>query len=236
MQNKIEYIKTELPKEWINKQLRKDTAEKITEVETRLNDEYKPLIEAEGLTFDLKLVNSMRKSETAILTQMEQSFKDYIKAVKFIPNAEKKRVETSFLAIAERLDNANSCIFSMLNRYSFDLVENKGRITFNSKQVDEYINSLGVKTFTPLEKEYYKLLDEATEAIIKARNYELKHNLPEYSTKAEHIGISLDGSNKPYSYAAGLSTDAKKGQANLNYIINLQGLKELKEIEDRVNE
>ena len=157
MQNKIEYIKTELPKEWINKQLRKDTADKIVEAEARLNDEYKPLIEAEGLDFNLKLVNSMKESETAILAQMEQAFKDYIKAVKFIPKAEKKRVEQSFLQIAERLDSVNIGAYTVLNRYSFDLIENKGRIVFDSKQVDEYINSIGIKIFTPQEKEYYKL-------------------------------------------------------------------------------
>lgn len=228
MQNKIEYIKTELPKEWINKQLRKDTADKIVEAEARLNDEYKPLIEAEGLDFNLKLVNSMKESETAILAQMEQAFKDYIKAVKFIPKAEKKRVEQSFLQIAERLDSVNIGAYTVLNRYSFDLIENKGRIVFDSKQVDEYINSIGIKIFTPQEKEYYKLLDKATEAIIAAHNFEIEHNLPSYATRS--IFSIPNYNTKQIDYLPyGVANDAIQGQVNLNYIVNLQGIRDIKD-------
>lgn len=220
MKNKIVFKKTELPTQWIDEAKREAYRERLTAIETKLNSEIKEQIETEGLEFSLTLINKMRASREAIKAEMEKAYSDYIKALKFIPKAEMHRVKQSFDDIANRLGDINIWLFSQLQSIPIRLVEVKDRIIFDLKEVEQHIETIGVRSFTDTDREYVKLLNEATETLVKVRNFEIENGFAEYSTKAQHVIPSLMNGIEPLFVACGLSTDSKQGTVNLQYIIN----------------
>ena len=220
MKNKIVFKKTELPTQWIDEAKREAYRERLTAIETKLNSEIKEQIETEGLEFSLTLINKMRASKEAIKKEMDKAYNDYIKTLKFVPKSEMHRVKQSFDDIANRLGDINIWLFNQLQSIPIQLIEVKGRILFDVKEVENHINTIGVKTFTDTDREYVKLLNEATETLVKVRNFEIENGFAEYSTKALHVIPSLMEGLAPMFVACGLSTDATQGIVNLQYIIN----------------
>ena len=117
-------------------------------------------------------------------------------------------------------ENINIWLFNQLQSIPIRLVEVKDRIIFDLKEVEQHIETIGVRTFKDTDREYVKLLNEATETLVKVRNFEIENGFAEYSTKALHVIPSLMEGLAPMFVACGLSTDATQGIVNLQYIIN----------------
>lgn len=220
MKNKITFKRVELPQQWIDEAKRSSYRERLISIEDKLNNDIKEQIETEGLEFGLTLINKMRGANDAIRVEMNKAYLDYTKTLKFIPKAEMQRVKQSFDDIANRLESINIWLFNQLQSIPIKLVERKGLIVFDLKEVEQHIETIGIRTFTDTDREYVKLLNEATETLVKVRNFEIENGFAEYSTKALHVIPSLMKGLAPMFVACGLSTDATQGIVNLQYIIN----------------
>lgn len=142
---------------------------------------------------------------------MSQKYADYVKGVSYAPKEEMNRIRTAFDDVAYRLQSVASDAHALLNQYTFDLVVVKGKIMYDEKQVDEYICTIGIRTFSDKEKEYVRLLNEATQAIVNVANFEIDNNLTDYALSSHY----------------GLAYDAKSGKANIDRIIKGINLRHL---------
>lgn len=200
---------------WINENARNDYRNKIMEIEGWLRE----AIEKEELTFDLSLIKKLMKSETAIYDLMYARYDEYVKNNSFIPKAEKERVKQSYIDVADRLKNICNSMFYKLQPYKFTLKQEKdGSICYAPDEVEEYINTIGIRTFSDKERKYVELLDKATKAIAECANFERENGINEYALRCFDIVPNTDGSLLT-AYAKGLAHDARLGTVNVERII-----------------
>lgn len=214
--NKIKFINTELPDNLIDYSIREAYSEKIRLAELGVNQQ-REAIEQEGLTFDSELITKFRSNGSAIYDMMEKAYNDYAKTLKFVPKIELERIRQTYTDIADSLKEANASIYAILHPYSFDFDVKNGAFSFNSKQVKDLIETLGIREFSELEKEYVKLLNAATKAIVACANFEIEHNIEVYSLGTAILAPT--GKDTFIPLARGLANDAKTGIVNVERII-----------------
>lgn len=217
MEKKINFINTELPDIYIENDVRERYKEEIERAESLIN-RWKDQIEQEGLVFDKDLITKFKNKDAAIYDLMEKAFNDYAKTLKFVPKIEQERIKQTYTDIADRLTDANNSIYSVLQPYSFDYDVKNGVFSFNSKQVKDHIETLGVRIFSDLERQYVNLLNTATKAMLNAANFEIEHNLESYALASTQI-VPAGKIGEFTTLNRGLVHDAKIGVVNTGRII-----------------
>lgn len=217
MEKKIDFISTTLPEIYIENDVREQYKEEIERAELFVN-KWKEQIEEEGLSFDKELITKFKNKDTAIYDLMEKAFNDYAKTLKFVPKIEQERIKQTFTDIADRLADANNSIYATLHPYSLDYDVKNGVFSFNSKQVKDHIETLGVRTFSDLERQYVNLLNTATKAMLDAANFEIEHNLESYALASTQI-VPSGTMGEFTTLNKGLVHDAKIGVVNTGRII-----------------
>lgn len=216
MDKRINFVNTELPNIYINNDVRDRYKDEIVSTESNIN-KWKDHIEKEGLSFDKELITKFRSNERAIYDMMDKAFNDYAKTLKFVPKIELERIRQTYTDIADSLKEANVSIYALLHLYSFDFDVKNGAFSFNSKQVKDHTKTLGIREFSELEKEYVKLLNAATKAIVYCANFEIEHNIEVYSLGTAILAPT--GKDTFLPLARGLANDAKTGIVNVERII-----------------
>ncbi|GEM_PF-4945729 len=217
MEKKIDFISTTLPEIYIENDKRERYKEEIERAELLVN-KWKEQIEEEELSFDKDLITKFKNKDTAIYDLMEKAFNDYAKTLKFVPKIEQERIKQTFTDIADRLADANNSIYATLHPYSLDYDVKNGVFSFNSKQVKDHIETLGVRTFSDLERQYVNLLNTATKAMLDAANFEIEHNLESYALTSTQI-VPAGTIGEFTTLNRGLVHDAKIGIVNTGRII-----------------
>lgn len=217
---KIEFYLTQLPEKWIDENVRNNFKNDVALNEGWLNNQLKEAIEKEELTFNLSLIKKLIKSETAIYDLMYSNYNEYIKANSFIPKTEKERVKQSYINVADRLKDICSIAYSYLQKYKFTLKQEKdGFIRYVPDEVEEYINTIGIRTFTDKEREYYTLLNNATKALVEVTNFERENGIREYALLGFGLMPKHDDPLNAIAYPCGLVHDARLGTVNFERII-----------------
>lgn len=216
MDKRINFVNTELPNIYIDNDVRDNYRDTVELAESNIN-KRKEQIEKEGLTFDKELITKFRSNGSAIYDMMEKAYNDYAKTLKFVPKIELERIRQTYTDIADSLKEANASIYAILHPYSFDFDVKNGAFSFNSKQVKDHIETLGIREFSELEKEYVKLLNAATKAIVFCANFEIEHNIEVYSLGTAILAPT--GKDTFIPLARGLANDAKTGIVNVERII-----------------
>lgn len=215
----INYVPSKLPEVWIDEAERTKHRGNIISAEGWLNNIFREAIEKEELTFNLSLIKKLRKSDTAIYDLMYAKYNEYIKGNSFIPKIEKERVKRSYIEVADRLKDMCCIAYDYLQIHKFTLTEDKdGLICFAPDEVEEYINSIGVRIFTEKEKEYVDLLDKATKALIEVANFERENGIRNYALLGFGLLPKQDDPLNAYAYPCGLVHDAQKGIVNFERI------------------
>lgn len=217
---KITFIDTILPDTLVDQSVRENYKEKIQQAEATINS-YREAIEKEGLTFDKDLLNTLKQSETAIYDMMDKAYNDYAKTLKFVPKIELDRIKQTYIDIAHALEKINRDINGVLSGYKYDFQVKSGKFSFDGKQVKDHTETLGIREFSELEKEYVKLLNAATKAIVDCANFEIEHNIEVYSLGTAIL--SPTGKDTFIPLPRGLANDAKTGIVNVERI--LKGIK-----------
>lgn len=213
----ITFINTELPSIYIDEEARSKYKDVIELTEFNVN-KSREAIEKEGLSFDKELITKFRSNDRAIFDLMEKAYTEYAKTLKFVPKVELERIKQTYTDIADSLESANASIYALLQPYSFDFDVKNGVFSFNAKQVKDHIETLGIREFSEFEKEYVRLLNIATKAILDCANFEISHNIEVYSLST---AITAPTANKGefISLPRGLANDAKIGVVNVERII-----------------
>lgn len=217
---KITFIDTILPDTLVDQSVRENYKEKIQQAEATINS-YREAIEKEGLTFDQDFLNTLKQSETAIYDIMDKAYNDYAKTLKFVPKIELDRIKQTYIDIAYALEKINRDINGVLSVYKYDFQVKSGKFLFDIKQVNDYVETLGVREFSTLEKEYVKLLNAATKAIVDCANFEIENHIEVYSLGTAIL--SPTGKDTFIPLPRGLANDAKTGIVNVERI--LKGIK-----------
>lgn len=215
--NKITFINTELPDNLIDYSIREAYSEKIRLAELGVNQQ-REAIEQEGLTFDSELINKFQSSETAIYDIMNKAYNDYSKTLKFVPKIELQRIKQTYTDIADRLANENQSINGILSTIKHSYSVKNDVFSFDKKQVKDHIETLGIREFSELEKEYVRLLNAATKTIIECANFEIEHNIEKYSLGTAIFAPTCNR-DEFISLPRGLANDAKTGIVNIERII-----------------
>lgn len=216
----INYVPSKLPEIWIDEAERTKHRGYIISIEGWLNNMFREAIEKEGLAFNLSLIRKLRKSDTAVYDLMYVKYNEYIKSNSFIPKVEKERVKGSYIEVADRLKDVCNTAYCKLALYNFTLIEDKeGLICFAPNEVEEYINSIGVRTFTDKEQEYAELLDKATKALVEAANFERGNGIRDYALAGFGVMLKHDDPLNTIAYPCGLAHDAKMGIVNFERIV-----------------
>lgn len=213
----ITFINTELPDIYIDKEARTKYKDAIELAEFNVN-KSREAIEKEGLSFDKELITKFRSNDRAIYNMMEKAYAEYAKALKFVPKVELERIKQTYTDIADSLGSTNASIYALLQPYSFDFDVKNGVFSFTTKQIKDHIETIGIREFSELEKEYVRLLNIATKAILECANFEIKHNIEVYSIST---AITAPTANKGefISLPRGLANDTKTGIVNVERII-----------------
>lgn len=213
----ITFINTELPDIYIDKEVRTKYKDAIELTEFNVN-KWREAIEKEGLSFDKELITKFRSNGRAIYDMMEKAYKDYSKTLKFVPKVELERIRQTYIDIANSLESVDTSIYAILQPYSFDFDVKNEIFSFNAKQVKDHIETIGIREFSELEKEYVRLLNIATKAILECANFEIKHNIEVYSLST---AITAPTANKGefISLPRGFANDANIGVVNVEQII-----------------
>ena len=218
---RIEFTPTQLPEKWIDENARNNYRNEIASTEGWLNNQLREAVEKEELTFNLSLIKKLMKSETAIYDLMYAKYDEYVKNNSFIPKAEKERVKQSYIDVADRLKDINNSVYHKLQPYKFTLKQEKdGSICYASDEVEEYINTIGIRTFSDKERQYVELLNNATKALIDCANFEQENGIRDYALLGFGLVPKHDDPLSAIAYPVGLAYDARMGFINFNRIIN----------------
>lgn len=217
---KIVYIPTQLAEIWIDEEARQKHRNDIAFTEGWFNNQLREAIQKEELPFILSLIKKLTKSETAVYDLMYAKYDEYIKGNSFIPKVEKERVKQYYIDIADRLKDVCCIAHNYLQMYKFTLIQEKeDSICFDTNQVEEYINSIGIRTFSDKERQYVDLLDKATKALVDVANFEREHGLNEYALRGFALIPKHDDPLNVIAYPCGLAHDARLGFVNTERII-----------------
>ena len=215
--NKITFVNTELPDIYVDNSIRDNYITAIEQTASNIN-RFEEAIEKEGLSFDKELINKFKNDDRAIYDMMNKAYNDYAKTLKFVPKLELERIKQIYTDIADSLESVNASIYALLQPYSFDFDVKNGVFSFNKKQVKDHIETLGIREFSQQEKDYVKLLNAATKAIVDCANFEINHNIEVYSLGTA-IQAPTANQGEFISLPRGLANDAKMGVVNTERII-----------------
>lgn len=215
--NNITFVNTELPDIYVDNSIRDNYRTAIEQTASNIN-RFGEAIEKEGLSFDKDLINKFKNDDSAIYDMMNKAYNDYAKTLKFVPKLELERIKQTYTDIADSLESVNVSIYALLQPYSFDFDVKNGVFSFNHKQVKDHIETLGIREFSQQEKDYVKLLNTATKAIVDCANFEINHKIEVYS-----LGTSMQAPTANRGefipLPRGLANDAKMGVVNTERII-----------------
>lgn len=205
-------LNKELPQQIINEAVRQDYKAQIDSLNMFINGVLKQSFYEEDIPFTLQTLNRLIKDENAIFELINEAYNTYIASVKFCPKEEKERIKQSFISIADRLKDNCVQLYNRWQNYPYKLTKQADEsIVLSPKDVGAHIETLGIYVFSEKEKEYYKLITEAAEAINKVRDFEIINNLKEYSTKSKIDAVQ----NGQYcAIPSGLVYDVKMNRIN----------------------
>lgn len=201
----------QLPDQYIDIDARNKCSEDIKNIEEWINNTFKEAVEKEGLLFSIELIKELCKSPEEVTSIMNKNKEAYVKTLGFVPVNERQRIEQNYTDVANRLLRFNELLYGYMKQYPFNLTRLKnGKITFDSKEVANYIESLGVRIFTPEEKEYIELLQDAAELLKKIDTLEKERSYPPYAMKSVTV---LYGANGIIPITEGLTADLSQGRS-----------------------
>lgn len=95
----------------------------------------------------------------------------------FLPKAERRRIHDSFLALADRVEDARNTLGSFCTGSAkFDIVQGlDGRIDYDWDKVREVLAKRNTYVFTPDDREYFQVLSDARDALLRIQQWEEAH-------------------------------------------------------------
>lgn len=217
MENKKStYKKQELPKVWVDEKARNNYRKELTKIETELNGKYRAEIENAGLKFDLELINSFKKSDIAIVDLMEKAFKDYCKNLGFVPKNELARVEQSYIAISQSLEDVNKKIYCHLSRVDCDLISDNGTIQFDRKQVEKHVQTIGVVEFNDTERKYLSMIEDIREKVAELAHFENENGFAPYASTGYVSVKQAEHGDNTHVFRHSLAVDLANNQLDLD--------------------
>lgn len=179
---KIHYTRKNIDTSYIDEAKRTELREELEYIEGFINNEIRNSLEKEGLEFSLDNVEALRQKPDAIKPMIEKQRDKYIKSLGFIPVTEKNRIIATFSDVIDRLLPNNRQLHDQLKKHDHKLIQDKsGAICFDPKEIDNHIETIGIRTFTPVEVEYINILQDAAELLCKAQHMEVDHSFRPYA-------------------------------------------------------
>lgn len=179
---KIHYTRKNIDTSYIDEAKRTELREELEYIESFLNNEIRNSLEKEGLEFSLDNIEALRQKPDAIKPMIEKQRDKYIKSLGFIPIIEKNRIIATFSDVIDRLLPNNRQLHDELKKHNHRLIQDKsGAICFDPKEIDDHIETIGIRTFTPIEVEYINILQDAAELLCKAQHMEVDHSFRPYA-------------------------------------------------------
>lgn len=181
-EKKISYTRKDISTSYIDESERTKLREELQYIESFINDEIRNSLEKEGLEFSLNNVEMLKLKPDAIKVMIEKQKEKYIKSLGFIPTPEKNRIAASYNDVINRLLPNNEKLYNYLKEHNHTLIQSKGgSICFDSKEVNDYVETIGIRTFTQPEIDYINTIQDAAELLCKAQHMEVDNSFRPYA-------------------------------------------------------
>lgn len=193
-QEKLIFNREKLQRQYVDKDVRTNYLELIAYIQEWINKDFKEALQAEGLHFDLALAQRLSVSYKAIRDEINHYRKKYLSSLGFVPKSEENRIHEKYNEVIENLTKPCKTFWDYTRTHKFPLVANKqGYIMFDADKVNEYVASIGIKSYSDADIEYMDLLQDAAEILVKIRNIEIENDYNPFvlNMLTNHISIGF---------------------------------------------
>lgn len=130
----------------------------------------------EDLPHDIGFIVEHCKTQEDFRAWLAEREREYTSSL-FLPKAERKRIHDSFLALADRVENSRNTLGSFCTGGAkFDIVQGlDGRIDYNWNRLREALVKKNTYVYSPTDKEYFEVLSDAREALLRVQQWEEAH-------------------------------------------------------------
>ena len=149
-------------------------------------------LRAEDLPTDIGTLRKIVTSEDAFAKWIDKAEASYIGKLGFIPKEERKRIKKTFLDLKERTASARNTVGNFLQAEKYPIIQDSdGTLHYDRAEVDRILTERFTKRFTEEDKEYFQVLQEAKEAILRLYDWEKGHLYTPMKLIAHDIGKFL---------------------------------------------
>lgn len=175
----------------VQAQFKQQELQQLEQQEEGINKALK-VLESEGLPTDLGTLRKIIVSNEAFADWIGKAEASYIGKLGFIPKEEKKRIRETFRAMVERTQNARNTVGYFIREKKYPIIQdNDGTLHYDREEVDQALTKKYTKRFTEEDKEYFQVLQEAKEAILRLYDWEKGHLYTPMKLIAHDIGKFL---------------------------------------------
>lgn len=168
---------------------------------------------AEDLPIDLEFLGQHAQTQADFRAWLKEKEKAYVSPL-FLPRKEKERIHLSFVELADRVENARNTIGTFIAGAKFPIKQElDGSVSYDWDKVREVLAKRNTYIYTPEDKEYFQVLQDAKDALLRIQAWEEEHvyapigrtfgNVGQLLTTefsgdwfAAHIGIHVGKSSK----------------------------------------
>ena len=213
-----------LPKSFVRQGQVNYELDKLQQQVAGVNNAIK-VFEAEGIPTDLDFLRANTLTQAAFNAWMKTAESSYIGQLGFLPKKERERIHSTFTELAARVENARNSIGTFISGAKYPILQSDGKsIGYDWNKVRETIEKQNTYVFTAEDKEYFQVLSEAREALIKIAQWEQEHTYAPIARVFGNVGRLLS-----------TNFSAQWFQANIGWRIgksNAEALRMLREQED----
>ena len=182
--------KERLPKSFV-RQFYVDTEVQQLEQQVEGLNRAVKMFEAEDLPIDLEFLAKHAQTQEAFRSWLKEKEKAYVSPL-FLPKKEKERIHLSFVELAERLESARNTIGTFIAGAKYPIKQElDGSISYDWDAVREVLTKRNTYTYTPYDKEYFQILQEAREALLRIQTWEQEHTYAPISRVFANVGQLL---------------------------------------------
>ena len=180
-----------LPKSFVRQGQVNYELDKLQQQVAGVNNAIK-VFEAEGIPTDLDFLRANTQTQAAFNAWMKTAESSYIGQLGFLPKKERERIHSTFTELAARVESARNSIGTFLSSAKYPVLQSDDRnIGYDWDKLREEIEKKNTYVFTAEDKEYFQVLSEAREALMKIAQWEQEHTYAPIARAFGNVGHLL---------------------------------------------